>query len=203
MLAALFDFDGVIVDTEGQYTEFWGEMGRLFRPDVPDLAFRIKGQTLFQIYDGWFPDVRVRDEISQRLEAFEHTMRFPYIAGAKEYVAYLRQHNVKCAVVTSSHDLKMSFAHAAMPSLRTDVDAILTAESFTRSKPDPQCYLVAAERLGVAPKDCVVFEDSLNGIRSGKAAGMYTVGLATTNPKEVIAPLCDEVIADFRGYTKH
>ena len=76
-------------------------------------------------------------------------------------------------------------------------DAILTSEDFERSKPDPDCYLKAAQRLGVEVGDCVVFEDSFNGLKSGRAAGMYVVGLSTTNPAEAIRPYCDEVIANY------
>ena len=83
------------------------------------------------------------------------------------------------------------------PEFKSLFDAILTSEDFERSKPDPDCYLKAAERFGLGPEDCVVFEDSFNGLKSGRAAGMRVVGLATTNPAESIRPLCDEVIEDY------
>ena len=76
-------------------------------------------------------------------------------------------------------------------------DAILTSEDFERSKPDPDCYLKAASRLGVDISECMVFEDSFNGRKSGRAAGMYVVGLATTNSAESIAPYSDRVISDY------
>jgi HAD superfamily hydrolase (TIGR01509 family) len=76
-------------------------------------------------------------------------------------------------------------------------DAILTSEDFERSKPDPDCYLKAAKRLGASVDECVVLEDSFNGLKSGRAAGMRVIGLATTNPAESIRPLCDEVIRDY------
>ena len=73
----------------------------------------------------------------------------------------------------------------------------MTAEDFTRSKPFPDCYLTAAERLSVSKQECVVFEDSFNGIRSGRDAGMTVVGLATTNDIQALQPLCDYVISDY------
>lgn len=200
MKAALFDFDGVVVDTEGQYTGFWGEMGRIYCPGIEGFAHRIKGQTLTQIFDAHIPSEEDRASISAALEDFEHTMQFPYIRGVHEFVVALRREGVKCAIVTSSNDQKMSFAYRAIPSLQSDFDIILTADCFTKSKPEPECYLVGAKAFGLEPHDCVVFEDSLNGIRAGKAAGMYVVGLSTTNPADVIAPLCDEVIPDFQDY---
>ena len=77
------------------------------------------------------------------------------------------------------------------------LDAILTSEDFEYSKPHPDCYLKAAARFGVQPSECVVFEDSFNGLKSGRAAGMKVVGVATTNPQEAIAPLSDIQITDY------
>ena len=68
---------------------------------------------------------------------------------------------------------------------------------LSRSKPDPDCYLKAAECLGVNANECIVFEDSFNGLRSGRAAQMKVVGLATTNSAEAIAPYSDIQIADY------
>ena len=109
----------------------------------------------------------------------------------------MRQKGVKTAVVTSSNQPKMQAVYQARPEFCELFDAILTSEDFERSKPDPDCYLKAAARLGVDKKDCVVFEDSFNGLKSGRAAGMFVVGLATTNAAEKIAPLCDKVIDDY------
>ena len=119
------------------------------------------------------------------------------IAGFLEYITELRRQGVKTAVVTSSNQPKMEAVYKSRPEFRELFDAILTSEDFEHSKPDPDCYLKAAERLGVVKGDCVVFEDSFNGLKSGRAAGMYVVGLATTNAAEAIAPLCDEVIRDY------
>ena len=91
----------------------------------------------------------------------------------------------------------MEAVYQSRPEFKGMFDAILTSEDFERSKPDPDCYLKAAERLGVDKDDCVVFEDSFNGLKSGRAAGMYVVGLATTNSAEAITPLCDKVIKDY------
>ena len=89
----------------------------------------------------------------------------------------------------------------ARPELRTLFDDILTSEDFAESKPSPDCYLRAAARFGATPGECVVFEDSINGLRSGQAAEMFVVGLLTTNPMEAVAPLSHLQIADYRGFT--
>ena len=135
--------------------------------------------------------------ITERLNDYESQMDYDYIPGFEEYIRELRQQGVKTAVVTSSNQPKMKAVYAKHPEFKSLFDAILTSEDFERSKPDPDCYLKAAERFGVEPKNCVVFEDSFNGLKSGRAAGMYVIGLATTNAAEDIAPLCDKVIEDF------
>ena len=199
MKAALFDLDGVVFDTEPQYTVFWGQQCREFHPEHPGLEHEIKGQTLVQIYDAWFsgPLAERQAEITERLNRFEQQMSYDYIAGFVEYITDLHRQGVKTAVVTSSNQPKMEAVYQSHPEFCELFDAILTSEDFERSKPDPDCYLKAAARLGVSKDDCVVFEDSFNGLKSGRAAGMYVVGLATTNSADAIAPLCDEVIDDY------
>ena len=197
--AALFDLDGVVFDTEPQYSIFWGAQCREFHPEIPGLEHKIKGQTLVQIYDAWFsgPLADSQALITERLNDYESQMDYDYIPGFEEYIHELRQQGIKTAVVTSSNQPKMKAVYAKHPEFEGLFDAILTSEDFERSKPDPDCYLKAAERFGVEPKSCVVFEDSFNGLKSGRAAGMYVIGLATTNAAEDIAPFCDKVIEDF------
>ena len=198
--AALFDLDGVVFDTEPQYSVFWGSQCRLYHPEHPGLENEIKGQTLTEIYDQWFsgPLLAKQAAITERLNAFEQQMHFDYIAGFEQLIADLHSHGVRTAVVTSSNLLKMESVYRQQTNFKSLFDAILTSEDFERSKPDPDCYLKAAQQLDSQPSECVVFEDSFNGLRSGRAARMKVVGLATTNAMERIAPLSDMQIIDYR-----
>lgn len=200
---ALFDLDGVVFDTEPQYTEFWGSQCREFHPEHPGLENEIKGQTLTQIYERHFSGALQSKQalITGRLNEFEQNMAFDYIGGFCDFVADLRANDVRTAVVTSSNNIKMQAVYTRHPEFKNLFDSILTAEDFTRSKPDPECYLTAAGRFGALPNECIVFEDSFNGLKSGRAAGMTVIGLATTNPSEQIAPYSDTVIHDYRGMT--
>ena len=201
--AALFDLDGVVFDTEPQYTVFWGSQCRLYHPEHPGLEHEIKGSTLDQIYDKWWNGdlVAEREKVTERLNAFEAQMDYTYIAGLEAFIADLHRNGVKTAVVTSSNKPKMESVFKARPEFTTLFDAILTSEDFAESKPSPDCYLRGAKRFGLQPSECVVLEDSFNGLKSGRAAGMFVVGLATTNKKEDIAPLSDIQIADYEGLT--
>jgi HAD superfamily hydrolase (TIGR01509 family) len=199
--AALFDLDGVVFDTEPQYTVFWGQICREYHPEIPDLEYKIKGQTLTQIYDRFFSGQDEEQKvITQRLNEFESNMKFNYVEGFEEFIYSLRQKGVKTAVVTSSNCEKMESVYRQRPEFKSLFDAILTSEDFEESKPSPDCYLKGAARFGVKPEDCVVFEDSFNGLKSGRASGAYVVGLATTNPAEAIAPYADQVINDFTQF---
>lgn len=200
--AALFDLDGVVFDTEPQYTEFWGAQCREFHPEHPGLEHEIKGQTLVQIFDRHFSgDLAYSQEIiTNRLNDFEQTMRFDYVEGFEDFVSRLRSRGVKTAVVTSSNIAKMQSVYQSRSEFRQMFDAILTSEDFERSKPDPDCYLKAAQRLGAEIDECIVFEDSFNGLKSGRAAGMKVVGLATTNSAESIAPYSDVIISNYNNF---
>ena len=200
--AALFDLDGVVFNTEPQYTGFWGAQCREFHPEHPGLEHESKGQTLVQIFDRHFSgDLAYSQEIiTNRLNDFEQTMRFDYVEGFEDFVSRLRSRGVKTAVVTSSNIAKMQSVYQSRSEFRQMFDAILTSEDFERSKPDPDCYLKAAERLGAEIDECIVFEDSFNGLKSGRAAGMKVVGLATTNSAESIAPYSDVIISNYNNF---
>ncbi len=201
--AALFDLDGVVFDTEPQYTVFWGGICRQYHPEHPGLEHEIKGQTLTQIYDRWFsgPLLSEQDSITARLNDYEQQMHYDYIAGFEPLIATLHHHGVKTAVVTSSNIPKMESVYRYQMGFCSLFDAILTSEDFERSKPDPDCYIKAAQRLDTESDECIVFEDSFNGLKSGRAAGMTVVGLATTNTVEAIKPLSDLQLKDYDGLT--
>lgn len=201
--AALFDLDGVVFDTEPQYTVFWGSQCRLYHPEHPGLEHEIKGSTLDQIYGRWWSGEleKERETVTQRLNEFEAQMDYTYINGLEAFINDLHQHGVKTAVVTSSNQPKMQSVFKARPEFKELFDAILTSEDFAESKPSPDCYLRGAARFGVEPSECVVLEDSFNGLKSGRAAGMFVVGLTTTNKKEDISSLSDVQISDYEGFT--
>ena len=196
--AVLFDLDGVIVDTEGQYSLFWKQIGEEYMPGMPDFALAIKGRTLTQIYDTYFPDAADRAAITERLNAFERQMDYPYIAGAREFLEALQAQGVPTAIATSSNCDKMACLYARHPEIKNLVTAVLTAEDARRSKPAPDCYLAAAERLGADISSCIVFEDSPNGLAAGRASGAFVIGVCTSLAATEIEPLCDAYIDDFK-----
>lgn len=201
-MIALFDFDGVLMDTETQYSRFWDETGRKYL-NIEGFGSVIKGQTLKQIFGKHFAAFSERElrTIEDSLNEYESQMSYEFIPGAREFLLELKKAGVPTAIVTSSNDMKMSQVYRVHPQLHTMVDAILTSEHFSKSKPDPECFVKGIETLGGSPGATVVFEDSIHGITAGRGAGAYVVGLATTNKREVIEPLCDMVIDDFSDFS--
>ena len=196
-LTILFDFDGVIADTESQYTLFWNKMGMEYL-GLENFGHTIKGQTLVQIFAGYFNGMeKEQQEIVPLLDEFEKNMSYGYIPGVHEFMKQLKEAGIPTAIVTSSNNAKMEHAFKAHPELQSLVDAILTSEDFTKSKPDPECFIRGMERLGGQPDTTIIFEDSFHGLTAGRASGAKVIGLATTNKREAIAPLCDIVIDDF------
>lgn len=197
-IAALFDFDGVVMDTESQYSLFWNEVGKKYHPEYEEFGKIIKGQTLRQIYDRYFAGMeKEQAEITDGLNRFEANMKYEYVPGVTDFMRDLHAKGVRIAIVTSSNEQKMQSVYAVHPELKELVDRILTAEMFTRSKPAPDCFLLGAQVFDTVPANCVVFEDSFHGLEAGNAAGMAVVGLSTTNPAEAIRDKCRLVIPDF------
>ena len=193
-MIVLFDFDGVIADTESQYTLFWDRMGMDYL-GLEDFGHTIKGQTLKQIFGKYFEGMtKEQEEIVPQLNAFESRMTYDYIPGAHEFMQSLKKAGIRSAIVTSSNDIEMANAYKAHPELKELVDVILTSEHFSKSKPDPECFLKGMEELGGKPEETVVFEDSFHGLEAARRAGMKIVGLCTTNPREAIEDKADIVI---------
>ena len=196
--AALFDLDGTLIDTEDQYTVVWGRIARKYRPDVPDLEYIIKGTTLKNILATYFSP-ETHEAIVRELDEYEAQMDYGFFPYVEEFLIDIRSHGVKCAIATSSNRHKMQYATRNNPLIGTMFDKILTAEDFSASKPDPDCYLKAAEALQTPLDCCIVFEDAYNGLQAGMASGIYTVGLATGHTIEEITPLCHKALKNFEN----
>ena len=197
---ALFDLDGVVFDTEPQYTIFWGSQFKKYYSQEPGLEHKVKGMTLVQIYDMYFNDQPQKQaDITRELNEFEVNMNFEYVAGFEQFITKLRSIGVKTAVVTSSNREQMDNVYAKHPEFKTYFDEVLTSEDFAKSKPDPDCYLKAAQKFGANVDECVGFEDSFNGLKSLQGANMAIVGLATTNSREAIAEYAHKVIDNYVG----
>lgn len=196
----LFDLDGVLLDSEGQYSIFWADMDRQYPTGVADFAAYIKGFHLTRIL-GYFADDQVRTEVLDKLLAFERDMNFAFFPGALDFVRQLREAEIPVAIVTSSDRKKMQALYSQHPEFTTLFDQIVTGDMVTRAKPDPECFMMGAELIGMDIKDCIVFEDSRNGLIAGRSSGARVIGITSTLSREVVTTLSDLTVDSVSALT--
>lgn len=194
----LFDFDGVITNTEPQYDIFFDGLADEYGLGIKNFAYQVKGVTLPNIIEKYFSRFPEEDkeEIRRKTKEFEIQMQFDFVPGADEFIRYLKDNGYKVGLVTSSQDYKMKVALEKM-NLNGVFDTKVTADRITKGKPDPMCYLLGAKDLHVSPSECLVFEDAFSGIQAATDAGMRVVGLSTTIPAEELKDKVNAVIPDF------
>lgn len=194
-IAFLFDLDGVLIDSEKEYTKIWGEINEAYPTGIPDFPIVIKGRTLPEILFTYFPE-ELHAEVTEMLNAKEQAMRYRMLPGADSVLKKLKAEGIKQALVTSSNGLKMLHLEEELPGFTTGFNALVTAEDVKHSKPHPEPYLKGASLLGMDPENCIVIEDSAQGVQAGNAAGCFVIGLTTTLPESAISRWCDIVLHD-------
>jgi len=199
----LFDFDGVITNTEPEYDIFFDDLGERYKVGIKNFAAEIKGTTMPDVMEKYFSSYSEEDKqkILRESREFELNMRYEYIPGVPLFIEYLKKHNYKIGLITSSQNFKMEIALKKM-GLEGVFDTMVTADRITRGKPDPMCYLLGAKDLDSYPSECIVFEDAFAGIESGTKAGMKVIGVSSTIPAEKMQDKAYAVIPDFQNLAK-
>ena len=197
----LFDLDGVLIDTEGTYTKFWEAVDRRFPTGVEGFAQVIKGSNLHNILHTYFPTEEIREQVTVMLDQFQRDMQYNYFPGAIKLLDELKSNGIACCIVTSSDKRKMESLYSQHPDFSSHFDAIITGNMVNEPKPSPECFLLGAKELGIDIKDCVVIEDSINGLIAGIASGARVIGLATTCAREAIVPHCHFIASDISDIT--
>ncbi|MCM1152816.1 MAG: HAD family phosphatase [Muribaculum sp.] len=197
-VAFLFDLDGVLVDSESEYTRIWQHIDNIYPTGVEDFTKKIKGTTLPHILDRYYPDMDVRAKVEQLLYEQEKKMVYRYCDGAKQLLDVLHEKGIPIALVTSSNDHKMQHLYHDIPEFRSYFDTVIDDHCVTKSKPDPQGYLLAANRLNINIYNCAVVEDSLQGVKAGRSSGAYVIGDIGTLSGDVLKPYCDLLVNNLR-----
>ena len=203
--AVLFDMDGTLFDSEG-YTEraiaaLVRQRGLRALPLDPSRIHGVTWQQIAAVLVEIYPQLsaeRMASELQRRFHTLLHDEPPPLVTGAGEAVARASR-ALPTALVSSSNRQSVELLMGQRDLLRC-FRVTICAEDCTRSKPDPQCYVVAAQRLGCAVQHCLVFEDSLAGLHAAKAAGMTTVAITGDRRGEalqVVRSLADACIDHF------
>ena len=190
--AVLWDLDGVLVDTATFHFQAWRElMGELGRP-LSEQDFRrtfgLRNDAILKELLGDLAPAEVERLSRRKEELFRERAkgRITPIAGAVELARRLERQGTKMGLVSSTPRENIELIVGEL-GLEGSFQAVVAAEDTEHGKPDPEGFLLAAERLGVSPEDCVVIEDAPGGVEAAKRAGMRCVGLTTTRPREGLA----------------
>jgi beta-phosphoglucomutase len=186
-LALIFDMDGVVLHSTDLHMKAWVEY--LERNGVEDTSVihRMLGkrndQIVHEIFGRDLPEAEVVEHgaAKERLyrELMTPVLEESYVAGVREFLRAAHAQAIPLALATNAEPLNVDFVldHAG---LRPLFSAIVDGSQVTHAKPHPEVFLTAAARIGVAPRNCVIFEDSPGGIQAALSAGGRVVGLLTT-----------------------
>ena len=197
------DMDGVMLDSEKLYVRFWCEAARSFGyPMEKKHALGIR--SLARVFavkklQGWFVTEFDYDSVrNKRIELMDKYVAENGIeakSGAKELLIWLKQNGYKTALATATPVDRASL-YLKQVGLLEFFDVICSAREVKRGKPEPDIYLLAAKRLGLAPGECMALEDSQNGVRSAFAAGCKTVLVPDLDNPENELKGCLYAVAD-------
>jgi HAD superfamily hydrolase (TIGR01509 family) len=190
---AIFDWDGVIIDSAAQHEVSWErlalELKRVLPEDHFKRGFGMKNEVIIPNLLGWTKDVAEIRTLSLRKEAiYREVVREQSVTalpGVETWLKRLRDAGVPCVIGSSTHRENVITTLEVLGLAGFFAD-LVTAEDVKHGKPDPEVFLTAGKRIGAGPGEGIVFEDALVGIAAGKAAGMKVVGVTTTNPRELL-----------------
>ncbi|MBO7483101.1 MAG: HAD family phosphatase [Kiritimatiellae bacterium] len=191
--AYIFDMDGTLVDNCEWHVLAWREFahrhGRdISRKDILDWMGATSAYYMERIF-GREVGAEECAELTREKEALYREMYAPHLAlpdGLGDILADARRRGVRLAIATGGSIDNVDFVLDGL-ALRDAFEVVVDASQYARGKPAPDCYLVAAERLGVDPSECLVFEDAVGGVRAAKSAGMKVAAVTATMPREALA----------------
>ena len=196
--AVLFDMDGVLIDSNAVIERGWAEGAQMFGKTLTeeDIIKHIHGQPGPHTIRALFNDLSLEDQkkVQAHIIHVENTANYDPIPGVSEFIRKLHKADISVGIVTSGWRSKIDRV-MEMLQITHCISVIVERDDVARGKPYPDPYLLAAERLHLAPPRTLVFEDSRSGVMSAVTAGAVCVGIGTDALKEYGAALA---IADFR-----
>jgi len=205
-LAVIFDMDGVLVDSYRAHLESWQRMAGEYGVEITERQFaatfgRTSRDIIARFWGEGLSDERIAEMDGRKEELYRQTIAadFPEMDGARELIRALHSAGWKLAVGSSGPPENVQAAMAGL-GLPECFDAAVTGMDVTHGKPDPQVFLLAAERLGIPPCRCAVIEDAPAGIEAARRAGMVAIAITGTAPRGKLAD-ADMVVDSLRELT--
>lgn len=201
---AIFDMDGLMVDTEKLYLRYWKEAAADFGYEMKNehvyairsLARKYSIPRLKSFFGEDFPTEDVRKRRTELINAHIENYGIDVKKGLFRLLDFLKSHGIKLAVATAT-PRERALNCLEKIGARQYFDAVICGDMITNGKPDPDIYLTAAHELGLPPEQCAAFEDSPNGIRAAHSAGCQVIMIPDmTPPDEETAPLLSAVYDD-------
>ncbi|MBQ8959980.1 MAG: HAD family phosphatase [Ruminococcus sp.] len=201
---AVFDMDGLLIDTEKLYLKYWKQAAADFGYEMKDehvfairsLARKFSIPKLKSFFGEDLPTEEIRARRTELIDADIERNGITVKKGMRELMGYLRERGVRTAVATSTARDRTE-RYLGKIGAGELFDAVICGDMVSSGKPDPEIYLTAAKALGLAPQECAAFEDSPNGIRAAHAAGCEAIMIPDlTPPEEEIIPLLSAVYPD-------
>ena len=197
---AIFDMDGLLVDSERMYQQVWidqaNEMGIELGPDFINEVSGTNGVLRENIINKHFHTDEGKAIVAENLKRGKEKLQkhVPLKTGVREILKFLYDQGIRIAVASSNYEDQIR-SNLEKSGIAPYFDAIVSGSEITHGKPAPDIFLKAAELLGEKPGNCVVIEDSFNGIRAAKAAGMTAIMVPDQLiPDEEISKLADFVL---------
>jgi len=191
---AIFDWDGVVVDSLGSHRASWEvlakEEGRVLPEDHFERGFGRTNQVIIPEILGWASEPQEVTRLAARKECIYRQLArargLQPLPGVRELLVALAAAGVP-AVVGSATPRENIIALLPVLGLEGAFAAIVSADDVRRSKPDPEVFLLAAARIDRLPHECVVLEDATFGIEAALSGGMAVVGVTTSHAREALA----------------
>lgn len=204
----IFDMDGVVVDNHRFHFQAWMEFAQKYNFKLDQDIYRdqFNGRTNSELFQMIFGKINP-EVLLKYAEEKENLYRDLYLkemkahTGLLDFLDYLKKERIKIALGTSAPTSNVDFVLDHLK-LRSYFEVIVDGTMVERGKPDPQVYQLCCDKLGLAPEKCVVFEDSLAGLESGKRAGCSIIGVATSHKAYELKVLTDNIIFDFTDVRK-
>jgi beta-phosphoglucomutase family hydrolase len=191
--AAIFDWDGVVIDSSTQHERSWellsGETGKPLPTGHFKRGFGKKNEVIISEILSWSlaPEeiLRLGDRKEELYRELVRRGGITVLPGARELLVALKSRGIPRALGSSTPRANLD-AILGVTGLDDFFDAIVSAEDVVNGKPAPDVFLKAALLLGIPAQRCVVFEDALFGVEAARRAGMKVVAVATTNPIDLL-----------------